>query len=41
MEEKKHELVSVIVPIYKVEDDLLDCVTSIQNKHILIWKLFL
>ena len=24
MEEKKHELVSVIVPIYKVEDDLLD-----------------
>ena len=32
MEEKKHELVSVIVPIYKVEDDLLDCVTSIQNQ---------
>ena len=29
MEEKKHELVSVIVPIYKVEDDLLDCVTII------------
>lgn len=29
---KKHELVSVIVPIYKVEDDLLDCVTSIQNQ---------
>ena len=28
MEEKKHELVSVIVPIYKVEDDLLDCVTN-------------
>lgn len=28
MEEKKHELVSVIVPIYKVEDDLLDCVTT-------------
>ena len=32
MEEKKHELVSVIVQIYNVEDDLLYCVKSIKNK---------
>ena len=32
MEEKKSELVSIIVPIYNVEDDLLECVKSIQNQ---------
>lgn len=32
MGEKKAELVSVIVPIYNVENDLLDCIQSIQNQ---------
>ena len=32
MEEKKMDLVSVIVPVYNVENDLLNCVKSIQNQ---------
>ena len=32
MEEKKEDLVSVIVPIYNVESDLLECVQSIQSQ---------
>lgn len=32
MDGKKNELVSVVVPIYNVEDDLLECIRSIQNQ---------
>lgn len=32
MEEQKKDVVSVIVPIYNVEDDLMECVRSIQNQ---------